>query len=92
MTKTATQKKPWFRISPDVEYSTSFKFFRENQIRIVRSGTRHNFCSRLESKSFLKIVCPYSSGEYCEADIMAMTMKIHNEILNGQHGTGEFVD
>lgn len=87
-----TKAKEWYRINEDVEYSTSFKFFSENQIRIVRSGTRYNFYSRLESKSFLKIICPYSNGEYCDADIIGIYIGIHNEILAGKHGKGELVD
>lgn len=86
------KKKSWYKINEDVEYSTSFKFFSEHQLRVVRSGTRHNFCSRLESKSFLKTICLYSNGEYPSTDIMAIAMKIHREILAGKHGVGKLVD
>jgi hypothetical protein len=92
MVATEQKTKNWYKINKDVEYSTSFKFFSENQLRIVRTGTRHNFCSRLESKSFLETICLYKGGEYCDADIMAMSMKIHKEILAGKHGKGELVD
>ncbi len=91
-TLTEAPKKEWFRINKNVEYSTSFKFFRENQIYIIKSGTRHKFCSRLESKVFLEKICPYFTGDYPESDIFVMTMKIHNEILAGKHGKGKFVD
>lgn len=87
-----SKAKEWYKINEDVEYSTNFKFFSENQLRIARSGTRYNFCSRLESKSFSKTICPYSNGEYCDADIIGISIRIHNEILAGKHGKGELVN
>lgn len=91
MTATAT-KKSWFRINKDIEYSTDFKFFSENQIRIVRTGTKHTFCSRLESKTFATKLGFNSKGVLDESDIIHQTMLIHKEILAGKHGTGTFVD
>lgn len=89
----ATATKPWFHINKDVEYSTDFKFFSENQIRVVRTGTKHNFCSRLEAKSFATKLAFNRNGELDEADIIFETKKIHKEILAGKHhATGTFVD
>jgi len=88
----ATAIKPWFRINKDVEYSTDFKFFSENQIRIVRRGTRHSFCSRLEAKTFgVKLAFNYE-GTLEGADLIVISQKIHQEILEGKHGEGKFVD
>ncbi|HEY4755783.1 MAG TPA: hypothetical protein VIH28_07000 [Ignavibacteriaceae bacterium] len=86
-----SKEKQWYRINEDVEYSTHFKFFLDNQINIVKSGTIHKFISRLESKLFLRITCPYSSGDYPQGDILAFCSKIHTEILTGKHGEGELV-
>ena len=33
-----SKEKQWYRINEDVEYSTHFKFFLDNQINIVKSG------------------------------------------------------
>jgi len=84
-------KKPWFRINADIEYSTDFKFFSENQIRVVRTGTIHSFCSRLEPKTFKKVIAFNSKGIMDDCDIISKTKEIHTEILAGQHGAGELV-
>lgn len=91
MTATATQKT-WFRINADIEYSTDFKFFSENQIRIVRIGKKHSFCSRLEAKTFKEQIAFNSEGMMDDFDITSITKKIHQEILAGQHGQGELVN
>jgi len=88
-----TKTKPWYKIKDDVEYSTDFKFFSENQIRVVRTGTKHNFCSRLEAKSFKTIIAYNNKGELDFVDIVHTTRLIHKEILAGKHHkTGEYVD
>jgi len=92
MSAAATAKKPWFRINKDVEYSTDFKFFSENQIRVIRTGTKHSFCSRLEAKKFSEKRAFNREGTLDDVNIIGETKKIHQEILAGQHGTGEFVD
>jgi len=91
MTTTTTQK-PWFKINADIEYSTNFKFFSENQIRIIRIGKKHSFCSRLEAKAFKTEIALNSQGMMDDFDIISLSKKIHQEILAGQHGTGELVD
>ena len=89
----ATAIKPWYKIKDEVEYSTDFKFFSENQIRIVRTGTKHNFCSRLEAKSFKTILAYNRKGELDAADITHITHLIHKEILSGKHHEGgKYVD
>ena len=95
MTATATSKcqKPWFRITKDVEYSTDFEFFKANQIMIVRSGKVHNFCSRIEGKSFLKFVSPYKSGDLTPTEKDQIIRTIQTDILNCKyHSRGKFVD
>lgn len=93
MTATAENKKPWFHINEDVEYSTDFKFFSENQIRIVRTGTKYQFCSRLEAKTFKTVIAYNRKGILDEADIIYNTRLIHAEILAGKHHKGgKFVD
>lgn len=86
-----TEKKPWFRINKDVEYSTSFKFFRENQIRIVNNGTINDFVSRIEAKKFHTVKSVFRNGEVPQPDADLMLMIIHKEILAGKHGKGTFV-
>lgn len=84
----------WFRLDKKnengdvVEYSTDFKFFTENQLRIIKSGKNYSFCSRLESKCFLKTVAYNRTGELYEVDIQHHTHLIHKEILEGKHGAG----
>lgn len=86
------QIKPWFRINKDVEYSTNFQFFFDNQIRIVKTGTKYQFCSRLEAKEFSTKIAVNRKGELDEADIRYETGKIHKDILAGKHGKGKLVD
>lgn len=50
---TTVETKPWYKIKKDVEYSTDFDFFFENQICIAQRGSRYSFYSRLENKTFL---------------------------------------
>lgn len=88
----------WYRLNQKnkegdvVEYSTDFKFFTENQIRVVKSGKRYTFCSRLESKCFLEKIAHNRTGELDDADMTHYTRLIHKEILNGKHGKGELVN
>jgi len=84
--------KTWFKINKDIEYSTDFKFFSENQIRVVRTGTKHSFCSRLESKKFSEKLAFNKEGVLDDCDIVSETLKIHKEILAGKHGQGELVN
>jgi hypothetical protein len=89
---TTTAQKPWFRINAGIEYSTDFKFFSENQIRIVRTGKKHSFCSRLEAKTFKTEIALGSQGMMDDCDIVSISKQIHKEILAGQHGVGELVN
>lgn len=95
MTATATSKcqKHWFRITKDVEYSTDFEFFKGNQIMVARTGKVHNFCSRIEGKSFKKFVSPYKDGDLTPTEKDQLIRSIHSDILNGKHHSkGKFVD
>ena len=94
--------KPWYKISDDVEYSTDFNFFYENQISITRSGSKITFHSRLEPKTFrFKIDTFGLKSSYKDKEGNSTTnhdyfkeqcLEIHKDILNGKHGIGEFVD
>ena len=86
------ETKSWYKINKDVEYSTDFKFFSENQIRIRRTGTKHSFYSRLEAKKFSEKNAFNRNGILDDCDIIAETQKVHKEILLGIHGKGEFVN
>jgi hypothetical protein len=84
----------WYRLKNDghIEYSTDFNFFRENQIRIVKTGTKYQYCSRLESKTFHTETAYNRVGELDNADIEHRIKIIHTEILSGKHGEGDLVD
>lgn len=86
------ETKSWYKINKDVEYSTDFKFFSENQIRVIRTGSRHSFCSRLEPKKFSERIAFNRTGTLDDCDIIIEANKIHKEILAGQHGKGELVN
>ena len=91
-------KKKWFRIdepsktNDEVEYAVDYKFFAQHQIRVVRSGVQHSFCSNLESKTFRVVKAVNREGRMSEVEIEAFSRLIHQEILAGKHGTGKFVD
>jgi len=85
-------KKSWFRINKDVEYSTDFKFFSTNQIRIVRNGKLYSFCSRLESKTFEVKPAFLKNGVIDEIDLGVISRIIHKEIITGKHGKGKLVN
>jgi len=86
-----TTKAQWYRINKDVEYSQDFKFFSENQIRIVRTGKRHNFCSRLEAKKFKDVIAVNRSGSLSDSEVVLVCKSIHTEIFSGKHGFGSLV-
>ncbi len=102
MTQVSTNKKNWFKLNKPnvdsmqheiiVEYSTDFKFFTEHQLRIVKTGMRYNFCSRLEAKSFKTINGIGRKGLLSDNEIMHYAKIVHNEILKGEHGEGELVN
>jgi len=98
MSEVATDKKPWFRIDQPnktkdvVEYSTDFKFFSENQILIWRSGKRYTFTSRLEARKFGEKLSVNRKGELSPTEIVLFTRQIHQEILQGKHGSGKLVE
>lgn len=91
MTTTQTNKT-WFRIKKDVEYSTDFKFFVEHQLRIIKIGKIHSFCSRLEPKEFSEKIAINKNGTLDDVDMTLESRKIHQEILAGKHGKGKFVN
>lgn len=90
--------KQWFKISSPIktkgviEYSTDFNFFLNNQIRLVKTGTRHTFCSRLEAKTFKEVTAINKKGEISDFELIQKAKEVHVEILSGKHGQGEFVD
>lgn len=94
----ATAKQKWFRIdeplktNDEVEYSTDYKFFAKHQIRVVRSGIQHSFCSNLEAKTFRIVKAVNREGKMSEAEIETLGRLIHQEILAGKHGSGKLVD
>ena len=98
MSQSTTYPKAWFRLNAVnttkdvIEYSTDYKFFRENQILLWKSGKRYTFTSCLEAKTFKTTLAYVSSGELSNVEIECICRSIHKEILNGQHGQGTFVD
>lgn len=94
MTATAQPKKLWFHINDDVEYSTDFTFFKFNQARIVKSGNKYTFCSRLEAKTFrIERALSSINHEFTDAELVAKWKEIHAEILEGKHhSNGKFVE
>lgn len=89
---TATANKPWFRINKDVEYSTDYQFFRDNQVFISKSGIKYSFCSRLEAKVFKTKTAVTKSGQIENMELENELRIIHSEILAGKHGEGKFVE
>jgi hypothetical protein len=89
---TTTANKPWFKINKDVEYSTNYNFFKENQVFISKTGKNHSFCSRLEAKVFKKKIAVTKSGQIENVELENELRIIHGEILAGKHGEGKFVD
>jgi len=94
MTATTKIKKPWFHINEDVEYSTDFTFFKFNQARLVKSGNKYTFCSRLEAKTFRVERALFGiNHEFTEAELVDKWKEIHKEILAGKHHpNGKFID
>ena len=92
------KKNKWFKINSPlktkniVEYSTDFDFFSNHQIRVVRVGARHTFCSRLEAKTFKIERALSKDGGISDFEIVQKVKTIHSEILKGQHGEGVLID
>jgi hypothetical protein len=86
------KKKQWYRLPNGVEYSKDFKFFVENQIKIVKRGKLHKFCSRLESKTFKEVEAMTSAGVLLDSEIRITCAAIQMEIFAGKHGEGVLTD
>ena len=84
-------KKTWFKTG-EVEYSTDLKFFLENQILIIQRGTKHIFCSRLESKTFQTKLAYTRNGIIDDAETSVIIHQIHQDILSGKFGKGELIN
>ena len=85
----------WYRLNkkPDVEYSTDYDFFKQNQILIVKSGSKYQFQSRIESKVFhFQTAILRQFNNFSDTDIEGIIKQIHTEILAGKHGEGSLVD
>ncbi len=78
--------KNWYLLR-EVEYSTDFEFFIQNQITVVFSRGILNFFSNLECFTF-------KSFDYDMEDkeVLEMVKIIHQDLLNHKYGKGEFVD
>jgi hypothetical protein len=83
-----TKQKQWYLLPNGVEYSVDSKFFVENQIHIVRSGKRYQFCSQLETKKFKDVIAVNKAGTLPDSEIELTCKEIHKEILSGKHGQG----
>lgn len=93
MTATVKNKKAWFHVNKDVEYSTDFNFFCQHQARLVKSGTQYTFCSRLESKCFKLEKALFGNHEFSDKQINDKWKEIHAEIIAGKHHPhGKLVD
>jgi hypothetical protein len=81
----------WYRINKDVEYSTDFDWFAKHQARLVKSGNKYTFCSRLESKVFKIKSAVLGNNEFSDSELIETWKEIHKEILEGKHGKGKIV-
>ena len=90
--ETTTKQKTWYRINKNAEYSTDFEFFKEHQIRLVKSGNKYTFCSRLESRVFKIKKAIFGNYKLSDSELASIWKKIHKEILEGKHGKGEIVN
>ena len=84
--------KQWYQLPSGVEYSVNYDFFVANQIRIVRSGKRHTYCSAIEAKTFKVVSSLNVEGRFKTDEIELACKEIHREILDGKHGNGTLVD
>ena len=90
-------KQTWYRINiivksiDFVEYSTDFDWFCQNQTRLVKSGNKYNFCSRIEARSFRIERAIFFYHEFSDEKLISTWKEIHQEILDGKHGEGKIV-
>lgn len=82
----------WYRIKKDVEYSTDFDWFVKHQARLVKSGSKYTFCSRLESKTFTIKRAIFGNHKFSDDELIETWKEIHKEILEGKHGKGKIVN
>lgn len=88
-------KKNWYKIKEDVEYSTDFNFFLQHQIAtFITNGNTITFVSRLEAKGFYQKKFGTISiiARTDNIDVNKKCREIHKEILAGRHGKGTFVN
>lgn len=78
-----TVTKNWYQITPEVEYSTNFRFFKDNQIFLNQVGRDIKVISRLDGK-VLKIIKTDSRYHQINGFELDLSLKVlHTEILQG---------
>lgn len=81
-----TIKKNWYKINNDVEYSTNFRFFYENQM--FTSQEPHEFIikviSRLDGKVLGIIEANKHNGEIDDFDLTQRLKDIHSNLIEGK--------
>jgi hypothetical protein len=84
--------KAWYRIKPDVEYSTDINFFFKNQIGVACRESKYYFYSLLENVTFKLKSNVFGDRTLSDGKIREICVEIHSEILEGKYGVGELVD
>lgn len=83
--------KLWYKISDNVEYSTDFNFFNENQIGVSASGSKITFYSLLECKTF-KIKMDTFGFKNNVDGLNKIKKEIHINLLAGVYGIGQLTN
>ena len=91
MLKTKERTKNWFKLRGK-EYSCNDRFFREHQIMVVRSGGKIKFSSALEPYLFKEVDALSASLLLTGYEEDKIIEEIHDNLLNGKYGRGEFTN
>ncbi len=83
------KSKNWYHVNDEVEYSTIYRFFLDNQLLVSRSNNIISFSSRLDGTLFKELTLPFRNGESEDS----ICREIHKNLLNGKYyKNGKFIN
>ena len=84
-------EKNWY-VLDGVHYSVGLRYFKENQLEIIEDDGERIFKSKEEDKIFLPLKCGTYPKKYMGMDLDETIQTLHNDLLDGEFGWGNFTN